>query len=551
MKKKRFLLSKLNFGLLIILGLSLFLRFYQINNNPPSLNWDEVSHGYNAYSILKTGKDEWGKTFPLIFRAYGDYKLPLYIYLTIIPVKIFGLNALSVRFISILAGVGLTWVSYFLAKKLTGKKIIGITAAFLTAIMAWSLFLSRVAVEANLGAFLFALGWLFFINQQPILTALVWGLSVYSYNSARVLVPLFSIVLLIKLLVEKKYRRLASAGLILALFITPVIYQFTTDSAKARFYWVNIIDQGVVNQINQRRGSSPLPFIVKKFLYNRPTYFVSTAFKNYFNHFSPNWLFIRGGDHYQFSFPGHGLIYLVSAPFFILGVVFLIKEKKWFWLSWLFASFLPSAITKDSPHVLRSIFILPLPMVVSSFGIGKIISWLKDKSRFKGWVLIAVFGIANLVSFGLWWRQYWTIYRKEYSWSWQYGYKQAVDYVKQNYGKYDEIIFTKRYGEPHEFVLFYWPWEPSYYQNDSDKVWDYHTHWYWIDAFDKFEFWNDWEVVEKLKVKSEKLKNTNNQSRILLITSPGEYIEGGEIVKTIYFLHQQPAFEIVNYQFGN
>jgi 4-amino-4-deoxy-L-arabinose transferase-like glycosyltransferase len=548
MKKKRFLLSKHNFGLLIILGLSLFLRCYQINKNPPSLNWDEVSHGYNAYSILKTSKDEWGKRFPLIFRAYGDYKLPLYIYLTVIPVKIFGLSPLGVRLISILAGVGLTWVSYFLAKKLSGQKIIGITAALLTAIMPWSLFLSRVAVEANLGAFLFALGCLFLIKQQPVLTAINWGLSLYAYNSARILVPLFSIILLAKLLVEKNYRRLVISALILALSIAPVIYQFTTDSGKARFYWVNIIDQGVVNQINQKRGNSQLPHIGKKLLYNRPTYFISTAFKNYFNHFSPKWLFLRGGEHYQFSFPGHGLIYLVSAPFFILGVVFLIKEKKWFWLSWLFASFLPSAITKDSPHVLRSIFILPLPMVLSAFGIGKIINWLKDKSCFKGWGLVVVFCAVNLVSFGLWWRQYWNIYRQNYSWSWQYGYKQAVQYVKQNYGKYDEIIFTKRYGEPHEFILFYWPWEPSYYQNDSKKVWDYHTHWYWIDAFDKFEFWNDWEVVEKLKIKSEKFKKSNNETRILLITSPGNYIEGGEIVKTIDFLHQQPAFEIVNYQ---
>ena len=56
-----------NWVLILIVLLSVFFRFYKLAENPPSLNWDEVSHGYNAYSILKTGKDEWGKTFSLIF----------------------------------------------------------------------------------------------------------------------------------------------------------------------------------------------------------------------------------------------------------------------------------------------------------------------------------------------------------------------------------------------------------------------------------------------------------------------------------------------------
>ncbi|MBU2577901.1 hypothetical protein KKA69_03645, partial [Patescibacteria group bacterium] len=72
--------------LVLILFFSFLVRIYSLEKIPPSLNWDEVSHGYNAYSIIKTGKDEWGITLPLIFRAYGDYKLPFYIYLTTIPV---------------------------------------------------------------------------------------------------------------------------------------------------------------------------------------------------------------------------------------------------------------------------------------------------------------------------------------------------------------------------------------------------------------------------------------------------------------------------------
>ena len=54
------------FWLILILALAAFLRFYKIGQVPPSLNWDEVAIGYNAYSILKTGKDEWGVPFPLL-----------------------------------------------------------------------------------------------------------------------------------------------------------------------------------------------------------------------------------------------------------------------------------------------------------------------------------------------------------------------------------------------------------------------------------------------------------------------------------------------------
>ncbi len=54
--------------LCLIILLSLILRFYQLGKNPPSLDWDETAHGYNAYSILKTGRDEYGNKLPLLFR---------------------------------------------------------------------------------------------------------------------------------------------------------------------------------------------------------------------------------------------------------------------------------------------------------------------------------------------------------------------------------------------------------------------------------------------------------------------------------------------------
>src|SRR4030067_1142826 len=105
--------------LIILIALTAaVLRFSAIDRMPSALNWDEISHGFNAYSILQTGKDEWGFTLPTIFRAYGDYKLPVYIYLTVVSELFLGLNAFAVRLPSVLAGIGTVVFTYLLVKEL-------------------------------------------------------------------------------------------------------------------------------------------------------------------------------------------------------------------------------------------------------------------------------------------------------------------------------------------------------------------------------------------------------------------------------------------------
>src|SRR3989344_9564650 len=108
--------------LAIIILIGAILRLYYATQIIPSLNWDEVSHGFNAYSILLTSKDEWGNTLPIIFRAYGDFKLPVYIYASIPFVATLGLNSLSIRLPSILAGLGSIIFGYLLAKKITKRQ---------------------------------------------------------------------------------------------------------------------------------------------------------------------------------------------------------------------------------------------------------------------------------------------------------------------------------------------------------------------------------------------------------------------------------------------
>src|SRR6476469_999965 len=75
-----------------------FLRFHNLASNPPGLNWDEVAFGYNAHSIIETGRDEYGQYYPIYFRSLDDYKLPVYVYMTVASEKIFGYTNFAVRF---------------------------------------------------------------------------------------------------------------------------------------------------------------------------------------------------------------------------------------------------------------------------------------------------------------------------------------------------------------------------------------------------------------------------------------------------------------------
>ena len=195
--------------LAIIILVAVSVRFVGVGSTPPSLNWDEISHGYNAYSILKTGQDEWGQAFPTIFRAYGDYKLPVYIYLTALSELLLGLTPLAVRLPSILAGIGSVIFTYLLVGELGGlgrseKKMqtVALLSAFLMAIEPWSFFLSRGAFEANLAQFFVISGVYFFLrglknNASFVVSSVLFGFSVWTYNSARVFVPMLVLLLVV------------------------------------------------------------------------------------------------------------------------------------------------------------------------------------------------------------------------------------------------------------------------------------------------------------------------------------------------------------------
>jgi len=93
------------FAVPVVVLFSIFMFFWRLDSTPPGFYIDESLHAYNAVSILETGKDEYGKSFPILFRFYGSYNEPLYVYLTAIAVLVLARH-------SLLQDLSLPWQVY-------------------------------------------------------------------------------------------------------------------------------------------------------------------------------------------------------------------------------------------------------------------------------------------------------------------------------------------------------------------------------------------------------------------------------------------------------
>jgi 4-amino-4-deoxy-L-arabinose transferase-like glycosyltransferase len=135
--------------LLIIIFLAAILRILFLDQAPNTFSTDEVSNGYDAYSILKTGRDRYGHFLPILLTGFNDSRESLYVFLNIPLIQLFGLNEFSVRLPSAIAGVLTVPVLYYLAQECFNDIKISLTAALLFTFSPWSIFYSRGKFSCN------------------------------------------------------------------------------------------------------------------------------------------------------------------------------------------------------------------------------------------------------------------------------------------------------------------------------------------------------------------------------------------------------------------
>lgn len=546
MKNNKILTSLL---LIVIILIASVMRLYQLGIVPPSPDWDEAALGYNAYSILLTGRDEYGKFLPIVLRSFDDYKPALYMYFIVPLIPLFGVDIISVRLPSAILGILTVLATYFLIKELFKRKDMAFITSFLLAISPMSIQFSRVAFETNTGLAFNVFGALFFLKglKKPwffILAALFLGLNLSVYQSDRLFTPLFAFTLIIifwqqLITVPKKY--LISAFLVGVLTILPLAANIATNSNSLyRFKGVSIFSEltTIKNQAEKRyiddKNNSNRAGV---FLHNKWTAYGREIMSGYLSHYDLNWLFIRG-DLSRHHAPSVGILYLWELPFLLIGIYSLIFHKfpakaKIFIFTWFLLAPVPAALTTGVPHAVRTLNFLPTFQVFVAIGIFNLFLFFNKYKTFGirylifgGVILFAIFNFIYYIN------QYFVQQNYFTSYDWQYGYKEAVSYVKKINSKYKKIVVSDRVplDQSYMFFLFYLKYPPELYQKAGNTSGGFReTH-----KFDKYKFRPIvWEKEEK-------------SSDILYIGTPQDFQAGEKnILKTINYLDGKPAIFIV------
>lgn len=446
--------------ILFIFCLGFLLRFVSLETIPPGFYVDEAAIGYNSYSILKTGRDEWGKPFPLLFRSFGVYAMPLYIYSTVVPIAIWGLRPFSVRFISALSGSLTVIFIFLLAKEMFSQKgkLLPLIAAFIFAISPWSIFFSRGAFESNLALFLLVLGMYFFVKGFKessfllIFSLAIFALSTYTYQSEKLMIPLFFFLFfcLFRKEVIKKWNKirfpLAVGFLIFFLLEIPQLILLPYPASQIRFTGLRVLPDTPL--LSFRVGVEML--------------------SQYTAYFSPRNLFFEPDPDLQRSLPNLSVFYPWMVIPYLIGLWYLFLNFRKFGekLTVLLLVISPAAasFTRDPFSTLRSQpLLLPLTIAIA-LGIYQIALFVKNRILIiGGGLLILILSLASL------YRSNFILLPNERFSEWKYGFSQLAANLTQY--KNEKILIDDPKGNAYIELLFFLKYDPKDYQKTiSPKI---------------------------------------------------------------------------------
>lgn len=460
---------------IVILGTS--VRFIGLGHNPVGIIDDEADAAYDAYSLLHTGKDQWGVSWPLTsFKGFGDYRLPAYTYFTIPSIAAFGLTPLAVRVPAAVFGTLTILIVYVLVTELFGSssKMLPFLSAFFLAISPWHIGMSRIGLEETTSVFFVTLGmWMVLRGRSKpksiIIGLIVLGLSLYVYTANIVLIPL--LLGLTLYLFRKEYMRFRKyifvGSVCFILLFTGFFISTHTSTAATRTRQVNLTNNpGLIDSINEKQGACGrvLPRILCRVVFNKYDAYGVKFLSNYFNHFSPNLLGIYGTDTQYSILPGRGLLYLFDYPLFVLAliVVFLsVTPARLMLVGWLFLSAIPDSLTSDGQYG-RYFVSYPVWPILIAIGITAALAHTKYR-RLSLSCIILLF----LIAAGSFMVEYSTFFPFRYSQFSHFGYEDLVQKIEMNLHSYDRIIVSSRVNDAKQYIyyVFYTRYDPALFQS--------------------------------------------------------------------------------------
>jgi 4-amino-4-deoxy-L-arabinose transferase-like glycosyltransferase len=361
--------------------------------NPPGFFIDESSIAYNAHTISQTGADEHGESFPLYFRAFGDYKNPVYIYMLSGLFWFTGPSIVAARFLSAMLGVLTALLLTLLGERLSGSKRVGVLIGMTAILTPWLFELSRLVLEV--AAYPFATALLLYLlwrasrrkswtNADLAAIAFALALLTYTYSIGRLLAPMLALGLFLFATSRGRLASVLKTLTLYALTLVPLfVYNYRYPGALTeRFKFITYITPAT------SYAHDALEFV-----------------KHYVGNLSPWSYAVSGGNEYNVA--GIDGMPLVLATTFVLalgGVLLAIRaarrEAWWRFVLYGFAaSIVPASLTNEHVHTLRlaPVVVFILVLTIPSF------AWLLEKEippRVRRVLLVAVV-LATIVQGGL------------------------------------------------------------------------------------------------------------------------------------------------------
>jgi len=474
----------------VIFTIAIFLRFYDLSNTPVSLTIDEIGNGYNAFSLLKTGKDEWGIKLPPYFRSTGDYDAPVMIYLMVPSVWAFGLSEFSVRFSQALLSLLITPLIFLISRKYIFRDksiILSFAATLFYATSQWNIIFSRSGFEAIVALFFVTLNIYFLFrsiekkNPLNFYLALVFAyIATIAYSSNKIFTPLVNLLFFIinwQSIVEifkteissKKWRFILLSVIFLVLAVVfAKLWIFGPGAVRAKMVFftgdfefkralLEKLDEAGLNILG-------LPMLIFFWI------------KRFLEYFSLNFYVIDGLGLTIPGHPGSGVLNMALYPLFLIGLISLLipgKNKhferiKIFLLGWLIIGFLPATLANNPQHALRTLNSSTPAILIATLGLSFVFDFLNKKSRKVALIFLGAFILFFCLDFVRFIDYYTVHYPYELSETRHYGWKEMAIYARDHHSEYDNVYVDPRfgsegrtnYGVPYSYFQFYSQYDP-------------------------------------------------------------------------------------------
>lgn len=522
--------------LFLVLVLALVLRLYKLSEFPAGFHADEARVGWNALSILKTGKDDWGNSFPLHYNTFGDFRPTGYFYLTVPALAIFGSNEFAVRFPAALFGALTIAVLYYLVLSVTVNRQIALLSALILALSPWHISLSRATSEGIVAVFLVLTGlWILVHSLKtgrtqflPFLLSLLFLLSSYLfYHSARVLVPLF-VATAVGHIWWQERSKLPHHKFGLALAVTAALFVATflfalVPEARGRFTQISIFhDLDIKYELEKMPfDEGPGKVFIARMFHNKPSVWTRRFINEYTQYISAKFFLVpKEAKPMRYSTVGMGVLTYVEFWLFILGLIALAKKPKGLllFLLLLLLAPLPAALTtEDAPNMHRSLFMVPFVATLSGYGL-----WYIQHLKPHGTLLRNILALTLTLNLVFFLHMYFVHNRVNNPFYRNVGAKELAQTLVKIKNEYNKVLVTNIPDSPYPWIAFFTSQDPQKF-NQHAKLRD-KGEW----TFENFVF---------MGVRCPSRDAFQNEGKILAIDA--EACEAGASYGSSVIIHEQ------------